>query len=60
MVITRVPKGETRTGDDVEMIDILLRDIKGNRDGEKGTVCQTESIDDTTIVLILQVHGLHS
>jgi hypothetical protein len=52
-VITRIPQGDTRTGSDVQSIDLGLVQVEVDGDGEEVAVRQTVVLHDAVVVLLV-------
>ena len=48
LVISRVEQCETHTGLQSEGVDLFLRDIQGDGDGEERAVCESQVLDHAT------------
>lgn len=48
LVISGVEQCETHTGLQSERVDLLLRDIQGDGDGEECTICESQILDHAT------------
>lgn len=50
-VVTEIAKRDARTGLDADLVDLLLGNVEGDRDGEEGAVGKADVLDNSAVML---------